>query len=105
MATITMLDRTFTSFGLLYQVVRCGVEQKGFFQSVAWSAGGEALFVTVVPSGPWKYALLRFDLQGHVRVLHEGPQWCFDPRPSRDGHYLAFGLMNFDYNAWLIEGL
>jgi len=81
------------------------VEQKGFFQSVAWSAGGEALFVTVVPSGPWKYALLRFDLQGHVRVLHEGPQWCFDPRPSRDGHYLAFGLMNFDYNAWLIEGL
>ena len=40
-----------------------------------------------------------------VRVLRQEPnQWHVRPSISPDGHWVAFGLMVFSGNAWMIEG-
>ena len=70
--------------------------------SVAWSAGGEDLFVaTLKREGS---DLLHVGLDGKVDVLTEMKgRWFGTPRSSPNDRFLAFGLRTVDSNVWLIE--
>ena len=70
--------------------------------SVAWSAGGEDLFVaTLKREGS---DLLHVGLDGKVDVLSEMKgRWFGTPRSSPNDRFLAFGLRTVDSNVWLID--
>lgn len=72
-----------------------------YLDSVAWTAEGEALYVT--SWGSKGSTLLRLDLDGNVTVLHQISDWIDRPTPSPDGRYLAFAKTATDSNVWLIE--
>ncbi|MBI1902245.1 MAG: hypothetical protein HYS13_14180 [Planctomycetia bacterium] len=36
-------------------------------------------------------------------LLRKDNQWLANPTPSPDGKHLAFSVMSFDSNAWLME--
>ncbi len=70
--------------------------------SVAWSAGGQDLFVTTLKREGSE--LLHVGLDGKVDVLSETMGlWFFNPRPSPNDRFLAFALRTVDSNVWLIE--
>ena len=75
------------------------------FEHVAWAADGKALYLN--GSSPKKVgyaALLRVDLLGHVSVLRQKEyEWHASPVPSRDGRRLAFAVMPFHGNVWVLE--
>ncbi len=50
-------------------------------------------------------SLLHYSLERReVSVLREQPaQWHIKPKASPDGKYLAFGLMIFSGNVWMID--
>jgi len=71
--------------------------------SVAWSAGGDYLFVTKWLSQGG--SLLRVDLTGAAQPLRKAIMHIERPIPSPDGRYLAFGEVSSESNAWMIENL
>jgi Tol biopolymer transport system component len=71
--------------------------------SVAWSAGGDYLFVTKWSSQGG--SLLRVDLTGAAQPLRKAIMYIERPIPSPDGRYLAFGEVSSESNAWMIENL
>jgi hypothetical protein len=69
--------------------------------SIAWSADGQALFVTSWSS--LGETLLRVALDGATRVLYKFSTWFERPFASPDGRYLAFAQLHYDSNAWMVE--
>ena len=74
-------------------------------ENVSWAADGEALFIDAGFAGSAAYkALLRVSLDGQTTLLRERPnEWHTLPQASPDGRYLAFAIMPFHGNAWLLE--
>jgi eukaryotic-like serine/threonine-protein kinase len=74
-----------------------------FIWSLRWAADGTAVFAAV--SRSTEYLIVRIELDGTTRVLlNRGrTQWLASPRPSPDGHYLAFSQQTFQTNVWLLE--
>ena len=75
------------------------------FEFVSWAADGKALFINAGFSVSGRYAaLLRVGLDGQATVLRERPnEWHVLPQASPDGRYLAFAVMPFHGNAFLLE--
>ena len=73
---------------------------------VAWSANGPGLIMDGNPrSSFFRKSLVYVPLDSdEVHVLRREPnQWHVSPKVSPDGRYLAFGLMVFSGNAWMIQ--
>jgi hypothetical protein len=73
-------------------------------QYAAWAPDNEHLYA----SGPIgdNFQIASVSLDGKVKTILSGPvgpAWIFDPRPSRDGRYLAFGLRRYEINAVMLE--
>jgi len=70
--------------------------------SLSWAAGGRGLFVTTKRREGSD--LLHVGLDGRVTVLREDTGRVFvSPRPSADGHSLAYAVRTTDSNVWLLE--
>ena len=70
--------------------------------SVAWAAGARGLFITTKRREGSD--LLHVGLDGNVSLLREDTGRMFiNPRPSRNGRLLAFGIRTTDSNVWLLE--
>jgi Tol biopolymer transport system component len=73
---------------------------------VAWSTDGRGLFMDGNDNDrTFKKALIHYSLEDRAgTVLRERPsQWHVTPKSSPDGRHLAFGLMVYSGNAWMIE--
>ena len=78
------------------------LEGWGRASSLAWSADGRSLFVTIQRLE--SSALLHVDRDGTVDVLRDQEARFFiNPRPSPDGRYLAYGVITWEANVWLFE--
>jgi Tol biopolymer transport system component len=68
--------------------------------TVAWAADGKSLFLASYSSRGT--AIVHMDLNGQTKMLFK-PAWdIFSLSPSPDGHYLAFGPIITNANAWTI---
>jgi hypothetical protein len=77
-----------------------------FGEFVDWNANGDALFMDGTDDGrSFKKSLIYYSPgRREAAVLREAPsQWHVVPKTSPDGKQLAFGLMIFSGNAWMIE--
>jgi len=70
-------------------------------QSVAWSADGKGLFVSVSPE--IRTVLFYADLAGKTQQLIQYDGWIGNLVPSPDGAYLAFAQTTQEINAAMIE--
>lgn len=77
----------------------------GEYQLCGWSLDGRGIYIT-----QWTYSdftTLYAGLDGHSQVLWKrgsSPGWSFDHAiPSPDGRYLAFTVVTYEANAWLLE--
>ncbi len=69
--------------------------------NVAWAADGKSLFLCSFSSRGT--SILHMDLNGSTKLLFKEPSWdIFALSPSPDGHYLAFGPIITNANAWTI---
>jgi len=75
----------------------------GYYLSVAWAVDGKGLFLTT--QLPDSFDLVHVTISGKVTLLLNNAQrqGMFEPLPSPDGKYLAFGAMTIDSNVWLLE--
>lgn len=79
------------------------IEVKGWanLTTVGWSADGRQLFVSKgASSGD---TLLRVGLNGDAQALRKAGMWIERPAASPNGHYLAWGEVSSNSNAWIIE--
>jgi hypothetical protein len=82
-----------------------GIELKDWnLQFAGWAPDNQHLYV----SGPVEdnFQIASVSLDGKVKTILSGPvgpAWIFDPRPSRDGRYLAFGLRRYESNVVMLE--
>jgi Tol biopolymer transport system component len=68
--------------------------------TIAWAADGKSLFVASYSSRGT--AIVHLELNGKSKLLFK-PVWdIFSLAPSPDGHYLAFGPIVYNANAWTI---
>jgi Tol biopolymer transport system component len=68
---------------------------------VAWAADGKSVFLGSYSSRGT--TIVSMDPAGKVRKLFTQPSWdIFSLVPSPDGHYLAFGPIVANANAWTI---
>ncbi len=77
-----------------------------FGEYVDWSVDGSGLFMDGYRGdSPLMKSLLHYSLETReVSVLRDEPaQWHVRPKASPDGKYLAFGLMVFSGNVWMID--
>ena len=73
-------------------------------QTVAWSADNQHLYVSVDLGT--SFAIFWVSLDGKFKKLVEVPAnqgWLSMPRPSPDGHYLAYFLRTYEQNVTLLE--
>jgi serine/threonine protein kinase len=73
-------------------------------QSIAWSADNQTLFVSALSTLSW--AVLRVGLGGELQSLREvpvGQAWLANPKPSPDGHYVAYLLRTYEDNVVMLE--
>jgi Tol biopolymer transport system component len=68
--------------------------------AVAWAADGKSLFLASYSSRGT--SILRTDLSGGTRLLLKSSWDIFSLNASPDGHYLAFGPVVYNSNAWTI---
>ena len=69
--------------------------------AIAWAADGKSLFLASYSSRGTSIA--RTDFKGEPKLVFKQPSWdIFSLVPSPDGHYLAFGPLNSNSNAWTI---
>jgi Tol biopolymer transport system component len=75
----------------------------GQLQSISWAANEKNFFVT--SRLPNSYNLLHVTFTGKVKPLlqNDRHQYIYNPLPSPDGKYLAFGAQTRDSNVWLLE--
>lgn len=67
----------------------------------AWAADGKSLFLASYSSRGT--SIVRMPLTGEPKLMFKQPSWdIFSLAPSPDGHYLAFGPLNSNSNAWTI---
>jgi len=84
---------------------KSGIELKDWLvQYVAWAPDNQHLYVS--GSIGDKFEIASVSLEGKAKNILSGPigpAWIFDPRPSRDGRYLAFGLRRYESNVVMLE--
>jgi hypothetical protein len=69
--------------------------------AIAWAADGKSLFL--VTNNSRGTSLLRMDSEGHAKLLLDQPgRDVHALAPSPDGHSLAFGGVQSNFNAWTI---
>jgi Tol biopolymer transport system component len=68
--------------------------------AVAWAADGKSLFLASYSSRGT--SIVRMDLSGGTKLLLKSSWDIFSLDPSPDGHYLAFGPVVYNSNAWTI---
>lgn len=69
--------------------------------NVAWAADGKSLFLCSYSSRGT--SILHMDMAGSTKLLFKEPSWdIFSLVPSPDDHYLAFGPIITNANAWTI---
>jgi Tol biopolymer transport system component len=69
--------------------------------AVAWAADGRSLFL--VSNNSRGTSILRMDSGGKTRLFLDQPgRDVHAPAPSPDGHSLAFGAVQSNFNAWTI---
>ena len=69
--------------------------------SVAWASDAKSLFVTTFAiKGS---SILRVSLDGRTQLLWQSSAWIERPIPSPDGRLLAFGQVNVNSNAWVLD--
>ena len=94
-------------------VLELGDDEWGFGEFVAWDVHGNGVYMDATPApiaggrafrrSQLVYVRLGADLEVHV--LRTGKaQWHVRPNLSPDGRYLAYGVVTFSGNAWMIEG-
>ncbi len=74
------------------------------FQSSQWSPDGR--YIYVVGATPEGWTIFTSDLVGNTKVLVEVPGnqgWLASPKPSPDGHYLAFTERTYEKNVSMLE--
>lgn len=70
--------------------------------TVAWAADGKSLYLSSFSSRG--STLVHMDLTGSAKLLFKDQSWdIFSLSPSPDGHYLAFGPIITNANAWTIS--
>jgi len=73
-------------------------------QSVSWSPDNQHLYASGSSASAW--SILLVDLDGKFRKLFEVPDgqgWPTNPKPSPDGHYLAYVLRTWESNVTMLE--
>jgi hypothetical protein len=73
-------------------------------QSVSWAPDNKHLYASAWTGS--SFTISRVSLDGDVAVLLEMPdmqKWLFGPKPSPDGHYLAYLLTNLETNVTMLE--
>jgi Tol biopolymer transport system component len=80
-----------------------GLSGIDFLSGQTWSPDGTGFYVT--GGGRWGGALLRVDLQGQAKLLHEVPEGVFlySPKLSPNGRHLAFEQTTRESNVWIVE--
>lgn len=79
-----------------------------FGEFVEWARDGKGLFMDgYASSAMFRKSLIYTSMEtGEVIEIRREPnQWHILPKASPDGKYLAFGLMIFSGNVWMIEDL
>jgi Tol biopolymer transport system component len=79
----------------------------GMIQRVRWSRDGRWLYVSGMVGTPY-YWLRRVGLDGRDEMLWKSGsdpiRWASDPSPSPDGQRVAFTVVEFGADMWMIEG-
>jgi Tol biopolymer transport system component len=82
-----------------------GIELRDWLLQFAdWAPDNQHLYVSGSVGDTFQIASVSLD--GKVKTILSGPvgpAWLFDPRPSRDGRYLAFGLRRYESNVIMLE--
>ncbi len=76
------------------------------FQFARWSADGHQIYVEAAKSSGSSWEIFLTDLAGNTKVLVEipgGQGWLCCPRPSPDGHFLAYTERIFETNVTMLE--
>jgi Tol biopolymer transport system component len=68
--------------------------------AVAWAADGKSLFLASYSSRGT--SIVHMDFAGKSKLLFKSSWDVFSLSPSPDGHYLAFGPIVTNANAWTI---
>jgi Tol biopolymer transport system component len=69
--------------------------------AAAWAAHGTSLFL--ISNSSRGNSLVRMDSTGNPKLLFQQPGWDGQSlAPSPDGHSLAFGAVQSNFNAWTI---
>jgi hypothetical protein len=69
--------------------------------TIAWAADGTSLFL--ISNSSRGASLVRMDFTGNSRLLFKQPAWDVNSlAPSPDGHSLALGTVQSNFNAWTI---
>jgi hypothetical protein len=72
-----------------------------------WSLNGKAIYITDRSPFESDFTVFYVGLDGHSRVLWKrgtSPGHSFDyPVPSPDGRHLAFTVVTYEMNAWMLE--
>jgi hypothetical protein len=80
--------------------------QTGFGEFIDWTGDGNGLILDArLGDGPRLKSLVYFDLAAEeTHIIRDEPnQWHVRINVSHDGRQVAFGLMEFSGNAWMIE--
>ena len=72
-----------------------------YLDGLAWAPDGEGFFLT--SWSPRGSTILHVTLSGEARIMHQSSTLIPRVIPSPDGRRLAFALLVYDSNAWLIE--
>jgi len=84
---------------------KSGIELKDWhLQFAAWAPDSQHLYVSGFVGDNLQMASVSLD--GKVKTILSRPAglaWFFEPRPSRDGKYLAFGLRRYESNVVMLE--
>ncbi|MGC1227130.1 MAG: hypothetical protein WA859_11670, partial [Candidatus Sulfotelmatobacter sp.] len=68
--------------------------------AVAWAADGKSLFLASFSSRGT--SIIRSELAGEPKLMFKSSWDIFSLDPSPDGHYLGFGPVIYNSNAWTI---
>jgi Tol biopolymer transport system component len=85
-------------------VRRLELKKWKLFQYSHWSPDGRHIFVEASSGSSW--TIFTTDLAGNTNVLVEvpgGQGWLCCPKPSPDGHFLAYTERIFETNVTMLE--
>ncbi|MSO23788.1 MAG: serine/threonine-protein kinase [Acidobacteria bacterium] len=77
------------------------------YSFMGWSLNGKAIYICDQSPFESDFTVLYAGLDGHSQVLWKrgtSPGYSFDyPIPSPDGRHLAFTVVTYEMNAWMLE--